>query len=40
MTQNLGTKIMMKLYTFQENKNISPFHMENNCGYFKDSFCI
>lgn len=39
MTQILGIETLMKIYTFQENKNISLFYMENKlCGLFGGQF--
>lgn len=41
MTQNLDTEAQMKIYTFQENKSISLFHIENKLyGLFECSVCI
>lgn len=33
MTQILGIETLMKIYTFQENKNISLFYMENKLWF-------
>lgn len=33
MTQIIATEILIKIYTFQENKSISLFHMKNKLWF-------